>query len=48
MQLALLGAASQGILWGIMVLGVFVTFRMLDIADLTTMEIGRASCRERV
>ena len=35
MQLALLGAASQGILWGIMVLGVFVTFRMLDIADLT-------------
>ena len=35
MQLALLGAISQGILWGIMVLGVFVTFRMLDIADLT-------------
>ena len=35
MQLALLGAASQGILWGIMVLGVIVTFRMLDIADLT-------------
>ncbi len=35
MQLALLGAISQGIIWGIMVLGVLVTFRMLDIADLT-------------
>ena len=35
MVLALSGAASQGILWGIMVLGVFVTFRLLDIADLT-------------
>lgn len=29
------GAVSQGIIWGIMVLGVFITFRMLDIADLT-------------
>ena len=27
------GAVSQGIIWGIMVLGVFITFRMLDIAD---------------
>jgi putative ABC transport system permease protein len=35
MALALAGAVSQGILWGIMVLGVFITFRMLDIADLT-------------
>lgn len=35
MQLALMGALSQGILWGIMVLGVFITFRMLDIPDLT-------------
>ena len=35
MELALLGAVSQGIIWGIMVLGVFITFRMLDIADLT-------------
>lgn len=32
---ALLGAVSQGILWGIMVLGVFITYKLLDIADLT-------------
>ncbi len=29
------GAVSQGILWGIMVLGVYITFKILDIADLT-------------
>ncbi|KAB0576454.1 putative ABC transport system permease protein [Fusobacterium naviforme] len=29
------GAISQGILWGLMVLGVYITFRLLDIADLT-------------
>ena len=32
---ALLGAISQGVLWGIMVLGVYITFRLLNIADLT-------------
>lgn len=32
---ALQGAVAQGILWGIMVLGVYITFRLLDIADLT-------------
>ena len=32
---SLLGALSQGILWGIMALGVYITFRVLDIADLT-------------
>ena len=32
---AMLGAVSQGILWGIMVLGVFITYKILDIADLT-------------
>ncbi|MBY4797170.1 ABC transporter permease [Collinsella sp. AGMB00827] len=35
MLLALQGAISQGILWGIMVLGVFITFKLLDIPDLT-------------
>ena len=35
MLLALSGALYQGILWGIMVLGVFITYKMLDIADLT-------------
>ena len=29
------GAAAQGILWGIMTLGVYITFRVLDFADLT-------------
>lgn len=33
--LSLQDAASQGILWGIMALGVYITFRLLDIADLT-------------
>lgn len=33
--LAIEGAASQGILWGIMALGVYLTFRILDIADMT-------------
>ena len=28
-------AAAQGIIWGLMALGVFITFRLLDIADLT-------------
>ncbi|MBS5065199.1 MAG: ABC transporter permease [Hungatella hathewayi] len=32
---ALQGAVAQGVLWGIMVLGVYITFRLLDIADLT-------------
>ena len=35
MSVALQGAISQGILWGIMVLGVFITFRLLDIPDMT-------------
>jgi putative ABC transport system permease protein len=29
------GAASQGVLWGIMTLGVYITFKILDFADLT-------------
>lgn len=33
--LALQGAVSQGILWGVLVLGVYITYRILDIADLT-------------
>ena len=33
--LAIQGAVSQGVLWGIMTLGVYLTFRILDIADLT-------------
>ncbi|MCR4876340.1 MAG: ABC transporter permease [Clostridiales bacterium] len=29
------GALAQGLIWGIMAIGVFITFRILDIADLT-------------
>lgn len=32
---ALPGAATQGLIWGIMAIGVYLTFRVLDIADLT-------------
>ena len=30
---AMQGAAAQGVLWGIMVLGVYITYKLLDIAD---------------
>ena len=29
------GGISQGLIWGIMALGIYVTFRLLDVADLT-------------
>ena len=32
---ALPGAAAQGLIWGIMAIGVYLTFRILDFADLT-------------
>ncbi len=32
---ALQGAVAQGVLWGVMVLGVYITYRLLNIADLT-------------
>ncbi len=32
---ALPGAVSQGLIWGIMAIGVYITYRILDIADLT-------------
>ena len=32
---ALPGAVSQGLIWGIMAIGVFITYKILDIADLT-------------
>ena len=31
---SLQGAVAQGVLWGIMVLGVYITFRLMDIADV--------------
>ena len=45
--LSLQGAIGQGILWGIMALGVYLTFRILDIADLSvdgSFATGGAVC----
>lgn len=44
---ALPGAVAQGLIWGIMAIGVYITYRVLDIADLTvdgTMCLGGAVC----
>lgn len=44
---ALPGTIAQGMIWGIMAIGVYLTFRILDIADLTvdgTMCTGGAVC----
>ena len=32
---ALPGAVAQGLIWAIMAIGVYITYRVLDIADLT-------------
>ena len=29
------GAAGQGLIWGIMAIGVYITYKILDVADLT-------------
>jgi len=44
---ALPGAASQGLIWGIMAIGVYITYKLLDIADLTvdgSFCTGGATC----
>ena len=44
---ALPGAAAQGLIWGIMAIGVYITYRTLDVADLTvdgTLCTGAAVC----
>ena len=41
------GAIAQGLIWGIMAIGVFITYKVLDYADLTvdgTMATGGAVC----
>ncbi len=35
MLAAIPGATAQGLVWGIMALGVYITYKLLDIADLT-------------
>lgn len=44
---ALPGACAQGLIWGLMAIGVYITFKVLDLADLTvdgTMAAGGAVC----
>lgn len=44
---SLQGAVAQGVLWGVMVLGVYITFRLMDIADLTvdgSFALGACVC----
>ena len=38
---AIPGATAQGLVWGVMALGVYVTYKLLDIADLT---VDRSLC----
>lgn len=41
------GAVAQGLIWGIMAIGVYITYRVLDIADLTvdgSLGTGGAVC----
>lgn len=44
---AMPGAISQGLIWGLMAIGVFLTYRVLDVADLTvdgSIATGGAVC----
>lgn len=44
---ALPGACAQGLIWGIMAIGVYITYKVLDIADLTvdgSITTGGATC----
>ena len=44
---AMPGAVAQGLIWGIMAIGVYITYKVLDLADLTvdgTMATGGAVC----
>lgn len=41
------GAVGQGLIWGIMAIGVYITYRILDVADLTVdgaLGTGGAVC----
>lgn len=41
------GAVTQGLIWGVMAIGVYLTFRILDVADLTvdgSLATGGALC----
>lgn len=45
----ILSSISQGLLWAVMAIGVYITFRILDIADLTaegSFPLGAAVCAQ--
>ncbi|NLE20821.1 MAG: ABC transporter permease [Clostridiales bacterium] len=47
MEQILLGALSLGLLWSIMTIGVYISYRVLDVADLTvegSITLGAAVC----
>ena len=49
--MAMQGAVAQGVLWGVMTLGVYLTFRVLNIADMTcdgTFALGGSICAAMV
>lgn len=51
MEQILLGAVSLGLLWAIMTLGVYISYRVLDVADLTvegSITLGAAVCARMV
>lgn len=51
MQQILLGAVSLGLLWSIMTLGVYISYRILDVADLTvegSITLGAAVCANMI
>ena len=44
---ALPGAVSQGLIWGIMAIGLFITYKLLELSDLTvdgSFCTGGAAC----
>ena len=44
---AIPGALAQGLIWGVMAIGVYITYKVLDIADLTvdgSLCTGAAVC----
>ena len=44
---AIPGALAQGLIWGVMAIGVYITYKVLDIADLTvdgSLALGGAAC----
>lgn len=51
MQQILLGALSLGLLWSIMTLGVYISYRVLDVADLSvegSITLGAAVCARMI